>query len=180
MLIPPFIVDGLIDQGIVASTAAGLLAIGSVTGILARVTVGRLSDFWPRPLKHLRVVEGMMLVAAASMLVLAFSSSRPWLTVATILTFGVGWSWPGLLHHAVLTTHPDSPGRATGAMQMGTYLGAVLGPGIFGVLVDQVSFEVAWAVAVGITVGGVVLLHLGTSLMRRRRQPTLLRGLSTI
>lgn len=167
VLIPPFIVDGLIDQGIAASSAAGLLAVGSITGVAARVAVGGLSDLWPRPFHHLRVVEGMMLVAALSMIVLAFSRSQPLLTLATVLAFGIGWSWPGLLHHAVLSTHPYAPGRATGAMQMGTYLGAVVGPGIFGLVVDHVSFEAAWTVAVAITVVGVVLLHAGTSLLQR-------------
>jgi len=143
----PFLVEGLIAAGTHPGDAALLLGLGAAAGVLARVTAGVLADWVPRPQRHLSAASLMLLTAAAGMGVLAVGSSGPVLAVATLLTFGIGWGWPGLLHHAAIALHPDHLAVATSRMQMGTFLGALFGPLGFGLVVDLVSFRAAWTVA---------------------------------
>ncbi|MBI3257172.1 MAG: MFS transporter, partial [Actinobacteria bacterium] len=51
---------------------------------------------------------------------------------------------PGLFNLAVVKNNAGSPGAATGITQTGTYLGAVVGPLLFGVAVDAGSYSLAW------------------------------------
>ena len=146
-ILPPFLVDGLIARGMAPGAAASLLALSSCLGFVSRVVAGGLPDRWPEPRSHLRAVVGMMIVAGASMVLLAFGSGDLELVVATIAAFVIGWAWPGLIHHAVIATHPAAPALATSYMQSGTFLGSVIGPLGFGLLADHVSFAAAWSVS---------------------------------
>jgi MFS family permease len=166
-VLPPFIVDGLIHHNLEPGAAAGVLALSSCLGIVSRIVAGGLSDRWPAPLSHLVAVISMMLVAAASMAVLAFGAGEFLLIGATIAVFMIGWAWPGLIHYAVIATHADRPAVATSYMQSGTYLGSVLGPLGFGLLAHYVSFAAAWGVA-GITVlTATLFLTVGVRRLRR-------------
>ena len=53
------------------------------------------------------------------------------------LAFATGWAWPGLFNLAVVRVNPSAPGAATGITQTGTYLGAVVGPVLFGVVAEH-------------------------------------------
>ena len=70
------------------------------------------------------------------------------------LAFGAGWAWPGLFNLAVVLANPASPGAATGITQTGTYMGAVLGPLLFGFLAEHLSFGWSWVVAAAYRLGG--------------------------
>lgn len=146
-VLPPFLVDSLIDDGIAPGQAASLLAIGSSIGFVSRVLTGALSDVWPKPISHLNAVSVMLMIAAVSMGVLGIGHSSTTLVAATITFFALGWSWPGLVHYAVLVTHAQAPALATTYMQIGTFFGSVLGPLGFGLIAEYGSFTAAWAIA---------------------------------
>ena len=136
-----FLVSGAVDAGLSPGTAGWTLTLGSAIGIAMRLVQGRLAD--RRGARHLPVVASLLLGGAAAYGLLAIGA--PWLYLAaTPLAFGAGWAWPGLFNLAVVRSYADAPGAATGVTQTGTYLGAVLGPLVFGVVVDAASYRAAW------------------------------------
>jgi MFS family permease len=168
-VLPAFLVEGLVDHGLSPGSAAGLLALGGWLGFVSRVVVGGLSDRWPKPLQHLRVVAIMTVVAAASLAVLAFGGGEAVLVAATVTVFTVGWAWPGLIHYAVIATHPDTPAAATTYMQTGTFLGAVLGPLGFGLIAQHVSFAAAWGTSSAVLLAAAAFLAFGVRYLKQAR-----------
>jgi MFS family permease len=172
----PFLVEGLIAQGQTPGRAAAMLAVAGWVAIGARVVAGAVSDRSFEPIASLRAVYLMLLAGCAGMFGLAVGSSDAVLVGATFVAFGLGWAWPGLLHHAVLRAYPESPGLATGYMQTGTFMGAVLGPLGFGVVAAHLSFRWAWGLAAGAVLLAAGLLatgvrQLGSRGLMSRRQP---------
>jgi MFS family permease len=172
----PFLVDGLIAQGQTPGRAAAILAVAGWVAIGARVVAGAVSDRLPEPMASLRAVAWMLLAGCTGMVGLAFGGSDVVLVGATLVAFGLGWAWPGLLHLAVLRACPESPGLATGYMQTGTFMGALLGPLGFGLVAAQFSFRWAWGLAAaavllaaGLLVAGV--RQLGSHGSTSRLQP---------
>jgi MFS family permease len=157
----PFLVDGLIAQGQTPGRAAAVLAVAGWVAIGARIVAGAVSDRSPEPIASLRAVAWMLLAGFVGMVGLAFGGSDVVLVGATLVAFGLGWAWPGLLHHAVLRAYPESPGLATGYMQTGTFMGALLGPLGFGLMAAQFSFRWAWSFAAGAVLLAAGLLVAG-------------------
>lgn len=158
-VLSPFLVEGLIAGGADPGEAALLLGVSAWVGVAARISAGVVADRFPYPIRHVTSAALMMVAAAVGMVGLAFGQGTPLLAAATLLTFGIGFAWPGLLHHAAITLHPDHMARATSYMQMGTYVGALLGPVGFGLLVQLGSYRLAWLVTAGVALlGGVMLV----------------------
>lgn len=177
-VLPPFLVDSLINDGMNAGRAASVLAFGSAIGVVSRVLVGALSDRWPRPIKHLNAVAIMLSVAGVCMGALGMGRSEPVLLIATLIFFALGWSWPGLVHYAVLVTHSESPALATTYMQMGTFMGSVLGPLGFGLIADYGSFTTAWMIAAISVLFSAAFLSWGSKRLSRDIGPTQIPGLT--
>jgi predicted MFS family arabinose efflux permease len=136
-----FYVSGAVSAGVSESVAGWALTAGSAIGIAMRLWQGLLAD--RRGRRHLPVVATMLAVGALGHLM--FALTEPWLYIAAIpIAFGAGWAWPGLFNLAVVRNYPDAPGAATGVSQTGTYLGAVLGPVVFGLLVDASGYGLGW------------------------------------
>ncbi len=96
---------------------------------------------------HLRVVALMLVLGAGAFAVLADDRTAAPTLVAGPLAFCTAWAWPGLFNLAVVRANPTRPAAATGITQTGTYIGAVSGPLLFGVIADRISFTAAWLVA---------------------------------
>ena len=166
-----FLVISAVSTGL-SSAAAGLVAaLASACGIAVRVLVGFLAD--RRGGRHLLLVAGMMAVGALGFAALAGGSRlhQPAIFVpGAAVAFGIGWGWNGLFNFALVQTHPLAPARASGITQTGGRLGSVVGPLIFGVLVEHVGYTGAWGVA-----AGEALLGAGTLLVARRMLQTRIR-----
>jgi MFS family permease len=168
-VVTPFLVEGLIAQGESPGRAASVLAVAGWFGIGSRVLVGGLSDRVPDPLTHLRASACFLGILAISMVCLAVGHGPFLLIGATLMAFGLGLAWPGLLLFAALATHRNHASRAAGSMQFGQHSGAVLGPLYFGFLVAHRSFSTAWVVtAVCCLVSASLLLLVARAL---RGQP---------
>lgn len=155
----PFLLEGLLAGGAPPGVAALLLGISAWLGVAARITTGLVADRHPAPGPQLRAAATMLLVAAVGMVALGVGSGIPMLTAATILTFGIGWAWPGLLQQSTLSLHPKHLARAMSYVQQGTYVGALIGPLAFGFMVELTSFRDAWlATAAAATFAALVLL----------------------
>lgn len=136
-----FLVIAAVESGMSERRASLILVVGSVLGIVVRLTAGVLAD--RRDGRHLVVVAQMLGVGALTFLALATGSPVAY-AVAGPLAFCTAWAWPGLFILAVVRSNPVRPGAATGIAQTGTSLGAVTGPILFGAVASTWSTQVAW------------------------------------
>jgi cyanate permease len=155
-----FLVAAAVDQGVAPGLAGLVLTLGSVVAVVVRMLHGWLAD--RRSGGHVAVVAGSLLLGAAGVALLAVPGSLA-LVVGTVLGFGLGWSWPGLLQFAVVRLNPAAPAAATAIVQVGVYAGGCLGPVGFGLLATQLSFAAAWVVA------AVAMLAAGAGVLAGRR-----------
>lgn len=159
-----FLVAGAVDVGIAEGLAGLLLTAGSLVGIAARLTLGARADRVGGD--QLPLVAGMMLTGGVA--VASYSlGAAPAYVVATPVAFGAGWAWPGLFNLSVVRRYPDAPGAATGATQTGTYLGAGIGPLLFGLVVDDAGFGWAWPLAGAFMACGAAAMAVGARLAQR-------------
>ncbi|MGH8869237.1 MAG: MFS transporter [Actinomycetes bacterium] len=159
--VPVFITGTAIAEGVEGSTAGLLLSLGSAAAIAARLVMGRVAD--TARVDRFRLLSLVMVLGAVGLGVLALipslgsSLSTAGLVVGTVLAFGAGWGWQGLLHLAVVTRYPSAPSRATGVVISGVYVGGIAGPILLGVLIDHVGYTGAWAAgAVNLLVAATV------------------------
>ncbi|OLT04427.1 MFS transporter [Pseudonocardia sp. CNS-004] len=151
-----FLVAAAVDRGIDAGLAGLTLTMGSVVGLTLRLVNGWLAD--RRPGGHIAVVAGSLVVGAGGVVLLAVPGSLA-LVTGTVLAFGLGWSWPGLLQFAVVRLHPEAPAAATSIVQVGVYGGGFVGPIAFGFIAAHASFQMAWlASAAAMLVAGVLMV----------------------
>jgi MFS family permease len=163
-----FLVSAGVDAGLSEGTAGLALTLGSGLGILSRLCAGVLAD--RRSGGHLRWVAAML--ALGSFGYLLFATGKPGLLLAGLpLAFGAGWAWPGLFNLAVVLANPASPGAATGITQTGTYAGAVLGPLLFGLVAERMSFGRAWWLAALMSWLAAAAIWTGRGMLRRSRRP---------
>ncbi len=162
-----FLVSAAVASGLGDGAAGLLLVLGSGVGIAVRLFAGVRAD--RREGRHLPVVATMLLGGATAFLLMAVGES--WAVVlATPFAFGLGWAWPGLFNFTVVRLNPNAPGAATGITQTGTYIGAVLGPLTFGLLVQFYSYGIAWLVASTWYVVGAAAMLIGRRQMVRFRE----------
>ena len=165
-----FLVSSAVDRGVAAGLAGLTLSLGGGVGVVVRVLGGWLAD--RREGGHIAVVSGMLASGAIGLALLAVPTAWA-LILGTILGFGLGWSWPGVLTFAVVRLNPTAPAAATGITQAGVYAGGGFGPLAFGALVHVTSYRLAWLVAAGTMVLAAVLMLVGRAMLIRRRRRSL-------
>lgn len=159
------------DTGLTTDQAALLLSFGGACSLLARLGSGLAAD--RRSGWHLPVVSLHLGVGALGVVLISLEAPTP-LVLGTVIAFGVGWSWPGVLLFALVRVGRDSPGSASSAVQGGNFAGAALGPALFGYVVATAGFVPAWRLAAVAMVAGALLLVLARGMFvsdRRRRPP---------
>lgn len=165
-----FLVPGAVVAGWSPGQAGFVFAGASIVGVLGRLMSGVLAD--RRGQKHLQAIALMLVAGAIGFLALSFS--HQWLyAVGASIAFGFGWGWPGLMIYATVQLSPADPAASTGLVQIGTSSGAVIGPLIFGFVVEHFSYRVAWGVAgLELLLGSAILL-MAAALTRNTLSPTL-------
>lgn len=152
-----FYVESAVAGGQPLAAAGLLLSLGSVTGIITRLTLGWLAD--RHSFDPLRVVGGMMIVGTIGFLVLAYGGGFTLLLAGTLLAFTAGWGWPGLMQLAVVSEHLHAPAAASGIAHSGALSGGLVGPIAFGAVVARYGYTTGWRmVAVVALCGGSLLL----------------------
>jgi predicted MFS family arabinose efflux permease len=109
-----------------------------------------------------------MAIGAVGLVLLAVPGT-PALTIGTILGFGLGWSWPGLMQFAVVRLNPSAPAAASAIVQTGVYAGGFAGPIAFGFVASRSSFDTAWLYAAATMVAAALLVVLGRQLLLAHR-----------
>ena len=158
-----FLVAASVDSGVSESSAGLLLALGSGFGVGGRVLFG-----WRAGLsngRQLLLVRRLMVSGAVGFAVLAAARSTALLVLGTILAFGTGWGWNGVLVYGVVRTNPNRPAYATGVTQAGLYVGGMSGPVLFGVISDRWSFALGWWTGAVLLVLAWVAVLLGQRLI---------------
>ena len=152
-----FLVEHVVQAGSPEAFGGTMLMLGSVFGIISRVSLGRWADRSARPVFF--ATASLMLFGGGLGYLLLASGRSALLVPALILTFGAGWGWNGLFSYSVVTSHREAPAAATGIAQSGLFLGAMAGPGVFGVVVERVGFPTAWTMlAVSMVVASTLML----------------------
>jgi MFS family permease len=153
-----FLVSASVAAGISEGAGGLLLTAGSLAGIAVRLAAGARAD--RRDGDHLRVVALMLALGAGAFALMA--TDQPWAyALAGPAGFCTAWAWPGLFNLAVVQANPSYPAAATGITQTGTYVGAVSGPLLFGVLADHTSYPVAWLAAAAFSVAAAAVMAVG-------------------
>ncbi|WP_214369010.1 MFS transporter [Pseudonocardia sp. H11422] len=155
-----FLVASAVDRGIDPGLAGLVLTLGSVVGLSMRLLHGWLAD--RRDGGHVAVVAASLALGAGGLVLLATPGTIA-LVIGTILAFGLGWAWPGLLQFAVVRLNPSAPAAATSIVQVGVYAGGFLGPVGFGFVATHASFPAAWLV------GAVSMLVAAAGMVAGRR-----------
>lgn len=155
--LPSFLVEAAVAGGVAVGRAGWLLVAGSVAGIVARLVAGWLGDRYRG--KALYMVSAMLALGAGGYGMLALGGSVL-LTAGTLLAYGAGWGWSGLLMFATVRLNPNAPAAASGIVLAGGASGAALGPLAFGYVATTASFQVAWnmAAVVALVAAGLVLV----------------------
>jgi cyanate permease len=161
-----FLVASAVDRGVDAGLAGLTLAMGSVVGLALRLLHGWLAD--RREGGHIAVVAGSMLLGAAGLALLAVPGGFA-LVLGTILGFGLGWAWPGLLQFAVVRLNPSAPAAATSIVQAGVYAGGCVGPVGFGFLATHLSFPAAWLIGAATMLVAAALMVIGRRMLVAHR-----------
>jgi MFS family permease len=163
-----FLIVYAVSAGLTPTQAGHLLAAVSIVCLLSRLATGWAAD--RRGRGHLKVVATMMLAGSVGIAALAFANDRPWLLIsATVLAFGLGWSWNGLFAFAVVHNHPEFPAAATGVVQSVMGMGSAAGPALFGVTVSLASYTGAWLGAGASLALAAVFIVQGRRLLARAR-----------
>ncbi|MDQ3931548.1 MAG: hypothetical protein M3252_01730, partial [Actinomycetota bacterium] len=74
-----------------------------------------------------------------------------------------GWGWAGLLFLSLIRASPGAPGAAAGVGVAGLASGNGLGPLLFGVTAQTVSYNAAWASAAMVAALSALLMRLARS-----------------
>ena len=166
---PAFLVASAVDRGMEPAQAGLVLATGSLVGIVVRVAAGWVGDRMGRG--ALLLVAGLVGMGAVGYIGLALAMHPLLIVLFTAFAF-TGWGWGGLIPLALTRTNPNALGWAMGIVQVGPMSGAVVGPLVFGILADRVSFSAAWLTMSLLAILGVAIILFGRTRMLASRSPT--------
>ena len=159
-----FFVGYSVSIGVEEQVAGVLLAIGGFCGIIARLVAGRLIDRMAQA--DFTAIASMMTAGALGIVILNLGGYLG-LLIGGFIGFTAGWGWSGLFTFAVVKDNPEAPAAAWGVAQTGKFLGAAIGPLVFGIVADRVSFDAAfWMATVALLTAAGLIIYV------RNRRPT--------
>ena len=144
-----------------ASLSGGIMAIASFIGVIVMITNGLWADRLGE-LKRIPLVMLLLSVSALSVCLVILGTVLGTFVVVIGLTLGVSTQLAaiGTMHAAVIDKAPKSVGRATGVTMTGYYLGALVTPAGFGLLVDiSDTYIYSWLATLVILITAVGAWH---------------------
>ena len=162
-----FYVETAVGNGIEAGTAGHLLALGGAVGIAGRILWGLASDRVDRVgVKPIVVLFGTGALGAVGM----GAAADFWLLLpATVVGFGTGWSWPGVLMATVAREYVRRPATALGVVAMGFFLGGSVGPVAVGAIIEHISTLAGWIAIAGSLLVAAMFAFGATRILGQRR-----------
>ncbi|WP_081747300.1 MFS transporter [Arthrobacter sp. Br18] len=162
-----FLVDSAVESGMSPAAAGYLFAGAALLGLLIRIALGAAMDRFPQRSPYI-LVANLLTIGVAGYVLLGLGSPSAFLAGA-LLAYGAGWTWPGLVHFAVVRDNRQGAASATGVLQTGLSLGAAAGPLLFGLLVAATSYRTAWLAAAVVALLAAVTFRLGRRTIRASR-----------
>ena len=161
-----FTVEAAVAHGFEPAAAGLLLTVGSLCGVSMRIVSGWIGDRLGRG--SLLVVVVMQLIGVVGYLALAVAgTSAPATILATMLAFGAGWGYQGLILLAIARSNPTSPATAMAVVRLGPSIGAMLGPLLVGALISGGGYGLAWLTTAALALLAAILTFSGRVLLRR-------------
>lgn len=158
-----YVVLSAVEAGISESTAGVYVMLAAATGLSARVVAGWWADRVGS--SGIRPVAALLAVGVFGHLALA-SGEAALVLPATLIAYGAGWGWPGLLMYSIAHHYQGATGRVTGRIQVGMMLGGVVGPLLFAVLQSQWGYRAGWFSVASASALGAALSILTAVLLR--------------
>jgi cyanate permease len=159
-----YLVASAVDVGVAEGTAGLLAALGSALSLAVRISLGARAD--RRRDYGLTTVVALLLAGSVGFALMAVDVVAPFVT-GSLLAFTLGWGWPGLFNLAVVHSHRDTPGSASGVSQTGIYVGAAGGPAAFGALYAHYGYDTAWLAVAASTLLAAGVMWLAARADRR-------------
>lgn len=154
-----FYVESSVNNGIEPALAGTMLAIGSAGGVVTRIIWGIVADrhhAW-----HFPMITTFLALGAAGFWLMKDTSTGLQLVSVTILVYATGWAWPAVLNFAVVQRSPEAPAAASGIIGTGQYGGGIVGPLVFGFLVERYSYDSAWLYTAAMALVAATLMFFG-------------------
>lgn len=158
-----FVVTGT-DAGFSEGTAGLLLSVASSMVIVLRIGFGSLADRYESG--HPQAVSALFVLSTAGYACLA-TGAKALFPVGGFVALSFGWAWTGLLVFTVVRRYPHAPGLASSVIIGGFNLGSVLGPLLFGILIEQVANSTAFGITSGWTLLAALAAYTGSARLRR-------------
>ncbi len=159
-----FLTESAVAMGIGPGAAGILLAVGSVAGIVTRIATGVAADRTGR--EQFRLIALLLAVGGVA-IALGGTGNNALLVVGTIGAFTGGWGWTSIYFLSLVRADPSNPGAVSGIGTAGLGVGNAMGPLLFGLTAQSLSFRAAWLGA-GVLAGMAAIL-MGSA--RSRMQP---------
>ena len=159
-----FLTESAVAMGIGPGAAGILLAVGSVAGMITRIATGVAADRTGR--EQFRLIALLLAVGGVTM-ALGGTGNNALLVIGTIGAFTGGWGWTSIYFLSLVRADPSNPGAVSGIGTAGLGVGNAVGPLLFGLTAQSLSFRAAWLGA-GVLAGMAAML-MGAA--RSRMQP---------
>jgi sugar phosphate permease len=160
-----FLIAGSAEVGLTETQAGILLFLGSAASITARIIAGAGVDRRSAP--GFTEVASMMAVGAVAFGLMSLSQEFGF-AAAAISAFVFGWGWPGLLTFSVVNANPATAASSTAVTQAGVFFGAGVGPLTLGWIVEQWSFQAAWAlVGILLVIASIIVAQTGSRIIHQ-------------
>lgn len=162
-----FVVDSAEESGMAPTSAGLLFAASALLGLIVRIFLGAVIDRHSGRSPYV-LVANLMLGGAVGFVLLALGEGA-WFAAGSLIAYGSGWTWPGVVHFAVIRDNRRTAASVTGVLQTGVSLGGAAGPLGFGFLVEATSYDAAWITASGIAVAAALTFHMGRRIILHSR-----------
>jgi MFS family permease len=149
-----FLTESAVAMGVEPGNAGILLAVGSIAGVVARISAGVAADRTGGP--QFKLISIMLAVGAVTM-ALGGTGGTTLLILGTVGAFTGGWAWTGIFFLSLIKTSPATPGAVAGIGTFSLGVGNASGPILFGLIAQNASFGAAW-LAAGIAAGVAAVL----------------------
>lgn len=161
-----FYVESAVANGASPAVAGTFLSLGSLVGVILRIGWGWIADRHAR--SHFVILPTLLGLGAIAFTLLGMVTTTPTLLLATVFVFATGWAWPSVLNFAVVQRSRRAPGVASGILGTGQFGGGILGPLVFGLIVERASYRAAWATAAAMIAIAGGLVAVGGRWLERR------------
>ena len=121
--------------------------------MLVRVGAGQATVRWKSD--GVRPFAAMLAAGTLGYLALA-ADPLPLFVLGSLVAFSGGWGWAGLFQYVVVSRNRHAAAKATGMTQTAVYIGAAVGPFLFGVVATH-SYSAAWGIMAGAAAASALL-----------------------